>query len=102
MTDQLGGQVAVSNAEVQDAVDRIKAGDTVTARVGPTGSHPYTVTGVVERGYLMALALGPIRLADQHGRATTDLLAIESHEPAKPPVPPEPTGDAGTRALGVR
>jgi hypothetical protein len=80
--------------ELREAVERIKAGDTVTARFQRSLDSPdYIVTGVASNGWAGALFIGHDYLVARDGSPWESLVAIESHEPAKPPAPREPDGD---------
>jgi hypothetical protein len=86
---------SMSSEELRERVAAIKPGDTVTARFDEGRDCEFTVTGRVREEY-SNLIVGASWLA-LNGQAANNLLAIESHEPAKPPVPPEPTGDVIVR-----
>jgi hypothetical protein len=83
----------VTSEELREQVGRISAGDFVVARFKPEGSTEYTVSGVVHAGWAGGLYIGRNYVLCRAGVPQSDLVAIESHEPAKPPVPPEPQGD---------
>jgi hypothetical protein len=81
------------NTELREAVERIKGGDKVTARFadGPLGE--FTVTGSAYEDASGWLRMAGYFFKTRDGEPTRWLVAIEAHEPAQPPVPPEPTGD---------
>jgi hypothetical protein len=90
----------VSSEELREQVGRISAGDFVVARFKPEGSTEYTVSGVVHAGWAGGLYIGRNYVLCRAGVPQSDLVAIKSHEPAKPAVPPEPTGDVVVKAWG--
>jgi hypothetical protein len=79
------------NTELREAVERIKGGDKVTARFadGPLGE--FTVTGSAYEDASGWLRMAGYFFKTRDGEPTRWLVAIEAHEPAKPPVPPAPT-----------
>lgn len=76
---------------LEEQVAAIKPGDKVTARFRHRRTGEFTVAGTA--GFEDGLFVGTACLLRSDGGLSVFLVAIESHEPAKPPVPPEPTGD---------
>jgi hypothetical protein len=68
---------------LKEQVARIKRGDKVTARFRTDLGDEFVITGCV----------GPYMSVGGWQLSGDNLVAIESHEPAKPSVPPEPKGD---------
>jgi hypothetical protein len=87
-----------ADGDLRDAVAMIRPGDAVTARFHLDHIGDWTVTAVARELGGSSLQLGTSALTFD-GTPARGLVAIESHEPAKPPVP-EPQGDVLVEADG--